>query len=185
MTTIGSRMSLEEFLRLPERKPALEYEDGVVTQKVSPKGKHGRLQLWIGKQIDAQTEPNKLALAFTELRATFATLSRVPDVAVYRWERIPRDAQGKIADDFLEPPDIAVEIISPGQRINQQIRRCLTFLEAGVRLAALVDPQDEMILLFRPGGQITALQRGDVLDLSEAVPGLRLTVSAVFDALMP
>jgi Uma2 family endonuclease len=36
--------TLEQFLCLPERKPALEYGDGVVTRKVSPKGRHSALQ---------------------------------------------------------------------------------------------------------------------------------------------
>ena len=184
MTAVGSRMTLEEFLRLPERKPALEFEDGEVTRKVSPKGRHSTLQTWLAQEINRQVLPDKRAHAFTELRATFATLSRVPDIAVYRWERIPRDAHGRVADDFLDPPDIAIEILSPGQRINQQIRRCLSFLAAGVRVAVLIDPQDEMVLSIRAGGEIVALQRGDVLDLGEAIPSLRLDVTAVFDSLL-
>jgi Uma2 family endonuclease len=84
MTAVHTRMTLAEFLALPERKPALEYEDGVVTQKVSPKGRHSVLQLAAANQINEQTVPSRLARAFPELRATFSTLSRVPDVAVYR-----------------------------------------------------------------------------------------------------
>ena len=38
------RMTLEEFLHLPERKPALEYDDGVITKKVSPKSNDVALQ---------------------------------------------------------------------------------------------------------------------------------------------
>ena len=34
----------EEFLLLPEEEPPLEYEDGRVTQKVSPQAEHGALQ---------------------------------------------------------------------------------------------------------------------------------------------
>ena len=34
MALTEPRMTLEEFLALPEREPALEFEDGVVTQKV-------------------------------------------------------------------------------------------------------------------------------------------------------
>ncbi len=36
-------IALAEFLALPEEEPALEYLDGVVTQKMSPKGRHGTL----------------------------------------------------------------------------------------------------------------------------------------------
>ena len=40
MALTERRTSLEEFLKLPEEKPALEYFDGKVTQKVSPKTRH-------------------------------------------------------------------------------------------------------------------------------------------------
>ena len=40
----GKRLTFEELLALPEEKPALEYFDGVVTQKVSPERDHSSLQ---------------------------------------------------------------------------------------------------------------------------------------------
>jgi hypothetical protein len=116
-------MTLEAFLRLPEKKPALEFEDGMVTRKVSPQGRHSRLQVKVTERINAFAEPRRLAVAFTELRTTYAGYSRVPDVSVYRWDRIPVDATGKMLDDFHLPPDIAIEIISPGQRTNALLRR--------------------------------------------------------------
>src|SRR6266511_3509189 len=117
MAVTRRRLTLDEFLELPEEEPALEYEAGKVTQKVSPKGKHGRLQAALAELINRFTGPRRLALAFTETRATFAGASRVPDLVVYRWARIPRDESGEVADDIFDPPDIAVEIASPIQRI--------------------------------------------------------------------
>lgn len=177
------RLTLEEFLRLPERKPALEYEHGEVTQKVAPKAKHSVLQTMTAEFINRRMRRRKLAFAFTELRATFSELSRVPDVAVYRWDRIPTDPDGRIADDMREPPDIAIEIISPGQGVNALIRRCVSFVEAGVILAVLIDPRDESASVIRANGAPVVHRRGDTLDLGEAVPALRLNVSALFDAL--
>ena len=88
MAVTEQRLTLEEFLELPEEKPALEYENGVVTQKVPPQGKHAALQLAICELINRVARPTKIALALPELRATYGGRSRVPDVAVYRWERI-------------------------------------------------------------------------------------------------
>src|SRR5689334_223564 len=109
------RMTLEEFLTLPEEKPALEYIDGWVRQKAMPKGPHGTLQSWLAHLINAYGIAARLAWAFTETRVLLAGQAPVPDLIVYRWERIPRDATGRIAEDFSTPPDIAVEIFSPGQ----------------------------------------------------------------------
>src|SRR5919108_682359 len=108
MAVVQRRMTLEEFLELPEDEPALEYADGEVTQKVSPKGRHSRLQGKLTERINQFAEASKLAVAFPELRSTYAGVSRVPDVAVYRWERIPRTEAGTVADDFVKAPDIAV-----------------------------------------------------------------------------
>jgi Uma2 family endonuclease len=84
MAITERKMTLEEFLQLPEEEPALEYDDGVVTQKVSPQGKHGRLQMQLGMRLALFSEPRKLAMVFTELRTTFGGASPVPDTAGHR-----------------------------------------------------------------------------------------------------
>ncbi len=177
------QMTLEEFLALPEEKPALEYADGKVTQKVSPQGVHAAIQTLLAEQINVITRPRKLALALAELRSTYGGRSYVPDVAVYRWERIPRDEDGKIADDFSTPPDIAIEIVSPEQRLTPLFRQCLWYVSHGVKVALLIDPEDESVLVFRDGPTTEALGPQDTIDLSAVIPGLTLTVQQVLGSL--
>jgi Uma2 family endonuclease len=177
------RMTLEEFLKLPEREPALEFIDGEVTQKVSAKGKHSWPQTdWV-ELINRFARPRKLARAFSELRMRFGGFSRVPDVSVYLWDRIPRDASGRVADDFRDPPDIAIEIISPGQSVNSLIRRCLHSVRNGVKIILLVDPEDESITDFRSEGPPKVLQGEDQLAPTSVLPDFRLTVRELFDSL--
>ena len=177
-------MTLDEFLALPEEEPALEFEaDGTVTQKVSPKGRHSSLQGGFIKLIDAFGIPRQMARAFPELRTVFGGAAYVPDVAVYRWERIPPTAEGEVPDDFTEPPDIAVEIISPGQTVTTLVRKCIWYVEHGVLLALLVDPVDRSVLLFRPNALPRALRATDAIDLSEVLPGFEATVDQLFSAL--
>ena len=183
MAVVEKPLTLDEFLALPEEEPPLEYADGVVTRKVPPKTRHSALQLDLAKRIDQIGLPNKVARAFTELRTTFGGASRVPDVAVFRWDRIPRDASGRLADDVFEPPDIAIEMASPGQSVNSLVRRCLWYGANGVHVALLVDPEDESVLAFRPGGGVTALQGADRIDLTEILPEFELTVDELFAAL--
>src|SRR6059058_4131031 len=92
-------ISLEEFLKLPERKPALEYAEGEVTQKVSPRAHHSALQGELVERINGFARPRRIARAFPELRTSFAGFSRVPDVAVFRWQRIQRDATGRLRQE--------------------------------------------------------------------------------------
>jgi Uma2 family endonuclease len=124
-----------------------------------------------------------VARAFPELRTTFAGASRVPDVAIYRWERIPRNASGEIEDDVLEPPDIAIEIVSPGQSVNALNRRCLWYVTHGVQVALLVAPADKSVLAIHSDGCVGAWYGSDRIDLSEILPELGLMVEQLFASL--
>lgn len=176
-------LTLEEFLRLPEAKPGLEYEDGTVSQKVSPKGQHSALQWSVCNLFNRFTLGRRLAMAFPELRSSYGGHSYVPDVSVYAWDRIPRTLDGKVANDFVAPPDIAIEIVSPEQSVNRLIRRCLWYVDHGVRIVLLIDPQDQSILVFRPGARPVPLRGADRIDLDEVVPGFELTVEDLFATL--
>lgn len=183
MAVNAAPMTLERFLELPEEEPALEFFEGSVCQKVSPKGKHSRLQIVLAKLISDFAEPKQLAMVFTELRATYGGASFVPDISVYRWHRVPFDEQDDIAEDFREPPDIAVEIVSPTQSTNALVRRCLWYVENGVELALLIDPQDRSVLSFRPGQVTKPLADTDLFDVSDILPGFQLTVRQLFASL--
>jgi Uma2 family endonuclease len=108
MAITPQAMTLDEFLQLAEVKPALEYHDGIVTQKMAPKGWHSVLQVELAEWINRTARRSRSARALTELRTTFAGASHVPDVVVYRAERIPRDAAGQVLNDVFAPPDVAI-----------------------------------------------------------------------------
>ena len=177
------RLSLGQFLGLPEEKPALEFEDGMVTQKVSPKGQHSTLQAELIERLNRFARPRRLARAYPELRVTFAGASRVPDIAVFAWDRIPIDDTGRVANDFREPPDIVIEIASPEQSTNTLVRHCLWYVANGVRIALLVDPADESVLLFHPGQEPRVLRGPERIDLGNLLPGFELTAQDLFASL--
>jgi len=185
MAIARPRLTLEQFLRLPEEKPALEFEEGLVTQKVSPRTRHSRIQLTLARALDAAGVPDKAAMAFTELRATFAGRSVVPDVSVFRWSRLPRTPEGGFQDDVVTPPDVAVEIASPEQSANALVRRCLWYVSNGVEIAILIDPEDQTVLLFRRDAVPRPIAGDEAIDLREVLPDLSLTAQELFAALRP
>lgn len=183
MAVAPKPLTLEQFLALPEEEPALEFADGEVTQKVSPQGKHSRLHSVLLQRLDRAGQTRNVALAFPELRTTFAGASRVPDVAVYRRSRIPVDERGQVANKFTEPPDIAVEIASPEQSVTGLVRSCLWYVSNGVTIALLVDPADESVLGFRPNQPAQAWHGSDRIDVSDVLPDFALTVDELFATL--
>ena len=185
MATTQRGLTLEEFLQLPEAEPALEYLNGTVTQKVAPKVHHGRLQQLLSEYIRRYAEPRGLAIPFTETRSTFAGSSPVPDVAVYRWERIPLQPGGEFIEDLYEPPDIAIEMLSPEQHRADLIAKCEWYVAHGAALALLVDPDDRSVMAFRPGEAPVVLYGADAIDFAPVLPGLQLRVRTLFGWLRP
>jgi|SRR5579884_3282318 len=183
MTVAAFQTTLEDFLKLPEEKPALEYFEGVIRQKMSPKTRHAALQGELVSRINAVSRQNRVALALPELRTTYGGSSFVPDVAVYRWSRLPRDTNGALIDDVTTPPDIAIEIASPGQSVNSLVKRCRWYVAHGVGMAILVDPDDRSVLAFLPDGTIREWAGADEIDLGDTVPDPHLTVDELFASL--
>ena len=179
MVTSIPATSLEEFLKLPETKPASEYINGEIIQKPMPKGNHSRLQLRLCNSINEKAESEKIAYALPELRCTFGTHSIVPDIAVFKWSRIPFDADGEIPNDFLLSPDWTIEILSPEQSSNRVIGNILYCLEYGCHLVWLIDPADRSILVFRPEQQPELLRGIERLSMLDDI-SLDLTVDNIF-----
>lgn len=143
-------ISLEEFLLLPETKPASEYIDGEIIQKFMPKVKHSTLQGELVPVINAKLKPQKLAWAFPELRCTFAGRSIVPDIAVFTWNRISFDEAGNISDDFVSVPDWIIEILSPEQSATTLTKKVLRCLANGCQMGWLIDPDDFSVFIYQP-----------------------------------
>ena len=178
-------LTLDEFLLRPEEQPALEFERGAVRQKMSPQPRHGRLALLLGLRFEAHGYPKQIASAFVETRVTWPAegLSYVPDVIAYRVERVPYGADGELVDHLTVPPDVAVEIPSPGQGLDRQLERCRWYVAHGVAVSLLVHPGRHAVWVFRPGTE-TGLLTGDaVVDLGDVFEGFSFVVSELFAAL--
>ncbi|AUT00621.1 hypothetical protein CLI64_09575 [Nostoc sp. CENA543] len=178
-STTTQKPSLEEFLKLPETKPASEYINGEIWQKPMPKGRHSRLQGKLIEVINQVSEAQKIAYGFPELRCTFGNRSIVPDLAVFQWKRIPFTINGDVPDNFQIPPDWTIEILSPEQKPNKVIGDILHCLQYGSRLGWFLDPDDFSILIFLPEKQPALLQGEDSLPVLHEIP-LTLTVNQVF-----
>jgi Uma2 family endonuclease len=177
----ASAFTLEEFLALPETKPASEYIDGTIYQKPMPQGKHSTLQIELASAINQAGKAQKLAYAFTELRCTFAGESIVPDIAVFEWQRIPLDENGRIANKFKIAPDWILEILSPEQSANKVIRKIIFCLNNGTKLGYLIDTDDESITVFEPNRLPEVKEKQDILPVLDVLQNWQLTVEDVFN----
>lgn len=180
----GARMTLDEFLALPEAKPYLEFTDGLVTQKMAPKFVHGTIQTLLVQLLNRVAYPARLGMAQTETRYVTPEWAPVPDVSYYRRERIRRRGRELQADSHV-PPDLVVEIVSPTQSVTALISKCLRHVSKGVAVVLLIDPAEKCIFAFRPNLPLRMLRGDDRIALDDLLPGFQLTVRELFDSLAP
>ena len=156
-------ITLEDFLKLPETKPASEFIDGQMLQKLMPQGKHSTIQGDLVSAIDTVLKPERIDRAYPELRCTFGGRSIVPDVAVFAWERIPRDDDGKVANVFALAPDWTIEILSPDQSQTKVVRNILHCLSHGTQLGWLIDLEEELVFVYRADRTLSMYEEKDDL----------------------
>ena len=180
--TATAQLTLEEFLARPETKPASEYACGEVIRKPIPTTAHGRLQLFFGMLIFQFLARHPLGIVATEWRCIFGPPGRkrtyVPDVMYASFERYPR-GDTREQQYLLTAPDLAIEILSPGQKARPFASKIRFYLRHGVRMVWVVDPRAESITVYTPDDDETILRAGDTLAGGDVLPGFRVPVADV------
>jgi Uma2 family endonuclease len=157
--TPAKTITLAEFLQQPETKPAREYIDGHIIQKPMPQGQHSRIQQKLINTINTVTEEDRVALALPELRCTFGGRSIIPDVSVFRWQRLPTNDDGTIANTFSAAPDWTIEILSPEQSSTRVVATfCTVSTTAGLG-GWLIDPNENLVQVYLPDQLPAPLKR--------------------------
>ena len=182
---IQSTLTLDDFLVLPETKPASEFIDGVIVQKPMPQGKHSAIQSELVPTINRALRGIQVARAFSELRCSFSDRATIPDVSVFVWDRIVCDESGDIANSFSIAPDWTIEILSPDQRQTKVVKNIAHCLQYGTLMGWLIDPDDRTVFVYYPNG---VMQIFDVptaqLPMPEFAIDFELTVGDLFSWLV-
>lgn len=177
--TTTARLTLEQFLELPEQKPALEFDaDGTIHEKMSPNSEHSALQAHIARLLLNWSDLDRATrrgYVYTEFRTNVAGASKLPDVAFYR--RKPRESRRKHA---LEIASLSIEILSPRDDLDEQVATCRWYIEHGGQVALLIDPEERSVTRFQADGEIDVWAPPSTLAF---LPGLEYALDEVFSVL--
>lgn len=176
--TLQQQPTLEEFLTWPEQKPHLEFIGGRVRAKAVPDFPHSYLQSELTRQLGNWCEPRD-GYVLTEQRCVLTAEGErhtvLPDVAWFSSESLPSPPSGPLR----VPPDLAVEILSPGDAYGDIQEKVLVYLRAGVRLVWVVDPRARNVTVHGPGRLAEVLPTTAVLQADE-LPGLAIHLGELF-----
>ena len=82
---------------------------------------------------------------------------------------------------FEGGPDLAVEVLSPGNTRQEIAAKVGEYLAAGAGAAWVVDPGRRTVTVHRPGRKPEILRDADVLDGGTVLPGFRLPVAEILE----
>jgi Uma2 family endonuclease len=174
-------MTAEELFELPDDGMRHELVEGEL-RTMAPAGfDHGRVALHIGARIFDHVDQHGLGVAYAAetgfiLRRGPDTV-RAPDAAFVAADRVPRRGSRGFAE---LAPDLVVEVVSPSDRASEVAEKAAMWLDAGVRLVWVVDPQARLAAVHHPGGLVTVLREDGVLDGEDVLPGFRLPLAPLF-----
>ena len=177
-----NNLSIEEFLALPETKPASEYIDGQIYQKPMPQFQHSTFQIEIATAINLICKPQKLAFAFPELRCNFGDVSIVPDIAVMRWANIPFLANKRVANEVPTAPDWIIEILSPNQSPLRVMNKIGSAITNGSELGWLISPAQDFIMVYEGDRFPEKMSGKDILPVLDIL-NWQVTVDDLFNLL--
>jgi Uma2 family endonuclease len=178
-TTTTRRVATEDDLRaMPEDGRKYELVDGEI--RVSPAGdRHSKIALELGALLLAYVKERRLGHVFgadAGFRLPGGNV-RSPDVSFVATGRFAED---HVPDDWGRvAPDLAVEVISPGDRPRHVLDKVGEYLEAGVRLVWIIHPQNERAVVYRSMSDVRELSRDGFLEGEDVIPGLRIALGDV------
>jgi Uma2 family endonuclease len=170
-------LSLEEFAALPDDGMKHELNEGELITMPPPKPRHGTCQVRLAAALLEYVTARGAGQVFTEsgYRLTPHTV-RGPDVSFVRKSRLQNP------DEYFEGgPDLAVEIVSPGDDASDLREKIKQYLNAGTSAVWVIYPRSRQIEIHTPDKTIQTLGTEDALEAPDLLPGFHFSVQAILE----
>jgi len=187
MTIQEKLYTVEEFweiAHLPENsEKRLELVEGEIYEMPPVGGEHGELGANLLIFVGSHIRQHKLGhvttaetgyILFTDDDGKDTV--RAPDVGYISYERMP----DRLPPTYVPlPPDLAIEVVSPNDRLVEIEKKVTDYLRAGIRLFVFVYPETKSVYVFQEG-KIIRLEADNTLDFGTVLPNFSLRVREIF-----
>lgn len=184
MTSVATRMTADEFELVDDN--GLELIDGEIREREMSLDSSRTAARLIGYLFAFVRETGTAEVFTSELgyRMWPAHPGRVrkPDVSIILSERMPAATTSGFS---TVAPDIAVEVVSPGDSAGYLDAKLLEYAEAGVPATWVIFPENRIARIYRGFSEVAVLFEDDFLDGEDILPGFRLRLGDVLPQVTP
>jgi Uma2 family endonuclease len=182
MNTTLQRLTADELFAMPEDGFRYELVKGELKKMSLAGTEHGAIIFNLSILLGQYIKENNLGQGFGAETGFKLTTNpdtvRAADIAFVRRERIPETG---IPKNFWQTaPDLAVEVLSPGDTYEEVDEKVEDWLDAGARAVWIVSPKLRSVTVYRSMTDVTRLSESDELDGGDVVQGFRCKVSEIF-----
>ena len=169
-------MTLEAFLASDVE--GYEYVEGELVPMAPPTMEHGEISTNVVWYLQSHVRENQLGRVYTA-ETTFRLGERAvkPDAAFVAAANLPEDRR----QSSPQPPDLAVEVVSPSDTLYSVAEKTVDYLNAGTRLVWVIEPVTKTVTVYRSRTDIRTLKCGDTLTGEDVVEGFACQVEELFE----
>lgn len=172
-------MTVEEFWEQYEDKP-YELINGEVVETVPTGILHGAVERRVAKALGNFVDDHHLGEVLVgELGVQLGPNTlRAADVAFVSNARLKSVADPQKYLAFA--PDLAIEVVSPGNTIKDIDLKVEQYLQAGTVLVWVVYPEARKVIVHQVGAKPQTIGEDGALDGGDVLPGLAIPVADLF-----
>jgi Uma2 family endonuclease len=180
ITASGERLlSIEEFMKLPDAGRPTELVRGRVVEMNPPFSYHGYVCGKVSRIIGGFAEMNDLGYSTSNDSGVITERDpdtlRGADFTFHTYARVPKGTLPKRG--YVEvAPDLVVEVRSPGDSWKYILAKVAEYLNIGVVVACVLDPQRETATVYRADQPEVTLTADQLLEIPDVLPGFSVLV---------
>jgi Uma2 family endonuclease len=176
-------LTAEEFGRKPDPGYPEELVQGRIIAMPPPKPRHGQVCAKVVRFLDRYAEEHDLGHVLSNDSGVITERDpdtvRGADVSFYSYDRLPR---GPIPEGYLPvPPNLIVEVCSPDDRWRDIIKKVHEYLEVGVTVVIVLDPEPRLAHIFHADRAPQKLGPDDDLTVPEILGDFRVRLARFFE----
>jgi Uma2 family endonuclease len=171
-------LTAEEFYRLEDNGQPMELVRGRIIPMNVPAPRHGQICGKIVQILGNYSEEHNLGHVLSNDSGVITERDpdsvRGADVAFYSYARLPK---GPIPEGYLSVvPELIFEVLSPDDRWAKVLAKVTEYLNAGVKVVGVLDPESQTLELYFADQPPRTLGVNDELILPELLGEFRVPV---------